>query len=168
MRRGSHYEKAFEQFLQQQSIRYIALDQAKKAVFAGVKIKSFDFIVYPRRGPFCLIDVKGRKLAARTFRNRRFGQNWVSLDDVNGLRHWEQIFGADYTGLFLFAYWLYDARGDETYENTFTCNDRRYAFVAAERFGYQSRMKARSRRWNTVFVPAPAFKEFATPFNNFK
>ena len=64
-RRGTHYERAFESYLQERQIPYVAVDQAKKAVFAGAKIKSFDFILYPRQGPKILADVKGRKVASR-------------------------------------------------------------------------------------------------------
>ena len=60
---ATHYERAFEWYLRQRDMRYVAVDQAKKAVFSGVRLKSFDFIVYSGRGRAVLLDVKGRKLA---------------------------------------------------------------------------------------------------------
>lgn len=165
MQRGSHYERAFESFLKDRDINHVSIDQAKKSIFAGAKIKSFDFLVYPPQKPFLLIDVKGRKLATRRIQKYHLGQNWVGLEDVNGLRHWEQVFGPDYTALFVFAYWLYDADPDLTGDSFYHYDRRIYFFVSAELFGYQSRMKSRSPKWRTVFVPAGPFRELASPID---
>jgi len=59
--RNIHYEAAFEAFLRDKGIPYVAVDEAKKALFANAKLKSFDFVVYSRNGPNLLIDVKGRQ-----------------------------------------------------------------------------------------------------------
>ena len=59
--RNIHYEAAFEDYLRAKGWPYIAVDEAKKAIFAGGAIKSFDFLVYSASGPNLLVDVKGRK-----------------------------------------------------------------------------------------------------------
>ena len=65
-----------ERYLRDKGIPYINVDEAKKALFAGAKLRSFHFVVY-----------------------RTTGQNWLlytsqlrkeSRDD---LRQWEGIFG---------------------------------------------------------------------------
>ncbi|MGH7178905.1 MAG: HYExAFE family protein, partial [Tepidisphaeraceae bacterium] len=48
--RKVHYEAAFEAFLRQRGIPYVAVDEAKKALFADAKLKSFDFVVYSKNG----------------------------------------------------------------------------------------------------------------------
>ena len=166
-RRGSHYERAFESYLQTLNIPYVAIDQARKAILSGAKIKSFDFIVYPDNRRRVLADVKGRKLTFRTFRRRGLGENWATVDDINGLRSWEEVFGADHLGVFVFAYWLYDLDDAGEGEAVYLYEGRKYTFVAAELFGYQLVMKSRSPRWKTVFVPAGAFGELAQPFDRF-
>ena len=95
------YETAFEDYLRQKGLPYIAVDEAKKALFAGAKLKSFDFVVYRPEGKNLLVDVKGRKLnpaAASTF------QNWTTREDIDDLRQWEEIFGDGFSAMFLFIY----------------------------------------------------------------
>src|SRR5688500_7028395 len=41
--RKIHYEAAFEAYLRERGIPYVAVDEAKKAIFANAKLKSFDF-----------------------------------------------------------------------------------------------------------------------------
>ena len=105
---GTHYERAFEDYLTQRRIRHLALDQARKAIFAGVHLKSFDFIVYRPTRPSLLVDVKGRKTPWRSFRRHGFGPTWATQDDVNDLTAWEQVFGPDHLATLVFAYWLFD------------------------------------------------------------
>ena len=40
---GDHYEKAFENWLLDNKIKYTAIDQSKRAAFNKIKLKSFDF-----------------------------------------------------------------------------------------------------------------------------
>ncbi|MCP4711234.1 MAG: HYExAFE family protein, partial [Planctomycetes bacterium] len=101
---GTHYERAFEDMLSGRGIRYVAVDQAKKAVFAGVRIKSFDFLVYPAKGAKILVDVKGRKFSLAAYKQGRWGETWVTNLDVEGLQSWEEVFGAGYKAAFVFAY----------------------------------------------------------------
>src|SRR5213082_2999144 len=59
--RNVHYEAAFEAFRREKGIPCVAVDEAKRALFANAKLKSFDFVVYSKNGPNLLIDVKGRQ-----------------------------------------------------------------------------------------------------------
>ena len=63
--RSIHYEAAFEAFLRDRGIPYVAVDEAKKALFADARLKSFDFVVYSKNGPNLLVDVKGRQLCGK-------------------------------------------------------------------------------------------------------
>ena len=104
---GTHYENAFESYLQARSMRYVRLDQVRKAVFSGSGIKSFDFIVYPEGGNrHLLVDVKGRKMPFEAYQKGVGTESWVTVDDVEGLKGWEEVFGEDYQAVFVFAYWL--------------------------------------------------------------
>jgi hypothetical protein len=218
-RRGTHYERAFASYLQQRQIPYVAVDQAKKAVFSGAKIKSFDFILYPQKGPKILADVKGRKVASQSFLRGRAAESWTTRQDVSGLQDWEEVFGYEYLAAFIFAYWLtnippkeYDIQDplgqnpktnalftnglqqkcgtnpnsnaipDEKmipsrpqseslqpglFDDVFRYQQRDYAFWVMELSGYRLRMKQRSPKWETVYVPRKSFRESAQPFMEF-
>src|ERR1700682_1127014 len=84
--RSIHYEAAFEAFLRDRAIPYVAVDEAKKALFANARLKSFDFVVYSKNGPNLLVDVKGRQL-----RNGSGSyQTWATQQDVSDLMQWEE------------------------------------------------------------------------------
>ena len=93
-----HYEAAFEHYLRQRRVPYVAVDEAKKALFANASLKSFDFVVYSQQGPTLLVDVKGRKFPYVTGRQRRYWENWVEQSDLSDLAHWEDIFGQGFQG----------------------------------------------------------------------
>ncbi len=77
--RRHHYERAFETFLRQRRIPYVAVDEARKALLSSdatfringdepgtdEALKSFDFVLYGQSRNF-LIDVKGRKVLKRS------------------------------------------------------------------------------------------------------
>ncbi len=97
------YEACFEDYLRQAGIPYVAVDEAKKAIFAGVYLKSFDFVVYSRAGPNLLVDVKGRRFP---YRGGRRWENWATRDDLDSLARWEEVFGSGFAGLLVFCYHL--------------------------------------------------------------
>ncbi len=86
--RTVHYEAAFESFLRDRGIPYVAVDEAKKALFSSAKLKSFDFVVYSKGGPNLLVDIKGRQLRNRT--QRKGFETWATEQDVADLLQWEQ------------------------------------------------------------------------------
>ena len=52
MDRGNHYEAAFEAYLQERRLCYVAVDETRRAVLGEMSIKSLDFIVFgDRRRP---------------------------------------------------------------------------------------------------------------------
>src|SRR3954469_4900088 len=105
--RNVHYEAAFEAFLRDRGIPYVAVDEAKKALFANAKLKSFDFVVYSRNGPNLLVDVKGRQARAEAGAGApRGSQTWTTEQKVNDLMQGEQVFGEGYKAVRTFVYWI--------------------------------------------------------------
>src|SRR5436305_5338406 len=102
--RTVHYEAAFEAFLRQKGVPYVAVDEAKKALFANAKLKSFDFVVYSKNGPNLLIDVKGRQ--QRESATKRSYESWTTERDVTDLLQWEQVFGEGFRAVLAFIYWI--------------------------------------------------------------
>ena len=105
--RNVHYEAAFEAYLRHRGIPYVAVDEAKKALFANAKLKSFDFVVYSKTGPNLLIDVKGRQSRDRAgSSSRRSFETWTTERDVDDLAQWEQVFGDGFKAVLTFIYWI--------------------------------------------------------------
>src|SRR6478609_8865909 len=100
--RSLHYEAAFEAFLRDRGIPCVAVDEAKKALFANAKLKSFDFVVYSKNGPNLLIDVKGRQ--QREASSKRSYESWTTERDVTDLLQWEQVFGEGFLAVVAFVY----------------------------------------------------------------
>ena len=60
-RRHIHYEAAFEDYLRSRGVPYVPVDEAKRVIFGGEKVKSFDFLVYPGDEQHWIVDIKGRQ-----------------------------------------------------------------------------------------------------------
>src|SRR5437868_10387434 len=103
--RTIHYEAAFEAFLRHRGIPYVAVDEAKKALFSNAKLKCFDFVVYSKNGPNLLVDVKGRQAQGKGGATASF-QTWATEQDVTDLMQWEQVFGEGFKAVFAFIYWI--------------------------------------------------------------
>jgi len=143
---------------------YVVVDEAKKAVFANVSIKSFDFLVYSDVGANLLVDVKGRKFpdsAGPAGGSSRAWENWVTREDVESLREWEEIFGKDFLAIFVFAYWLQGPPQRAPFEDVHFFRKRHYAFRAIPLRDYAAAGRPRSAKWQTLSMPAAAFRKTA-------
>jgi hypothetical protein len=159
--RKQHYEAAFEDYLRAKGWPFVVVDEAKKAVFAETRLKSFDFLVYSESGPNLLVDVKGRKFPdASPGRKRgatRAWENWITRDDVEGLSRWEEVFGSGFTAAFVFAYWLQGPPQRSPFEDVHVFRRNCYAFVAVSLAEYVTAARPRSARWQTLTVPSAEF-----------
>ena len=162
-RRHIHYEAAFEDYLRSRGLPYIAVDEQRKAIFAGARIKSFDFLIYPPSGPAWLADVKGRKFPYRGSAGKRYWENWVTTDDLEGLAEWQQAFGDGFRATLVFAYWLTGAGNRLPTVHVHTYRDQYYCFFAISLDDYAEHCRARSAKWQTVAMPAKLFRELARP-----
>jgi len=169
MSRGHlHYEAAFEDYLRSIGRPYVAVDDAKKAVFAGARIKSFDFLVYSSGPTNWLTDVKGRKLILRGPGQRGHLENWTTRDDVVGLQEWARVFGSSFGGLLAFAYWLTTPEhGQPCAGQPHVFRGRHYLLSGVPVEQYASNLRDRSRRWHTVSVPAKPFRAMLRPVTDF-
>lgn len=163
MKRSIHYEAAFELFLRERGTPYVAVDEAKRALFAGVALKSFDFVVYSESGVNLLVDVKGRKFPYDSGRQKRFWENWVERDDMQNLATWQDIFGRGFQGMYVFAYCLGGPQYAEQFADLHEYRQRLYAFVAVPSDLYAQHSRLRSPAWQTVSMPARLFRELLAP-----
>ncbi|MGD8453176.1 MAG: HYExAFE family protein [Phycisphaerae bacterium] len=157
-----HYEAAFEHYLQARQIPYVAVDEAKKATFRDARLKSFDFIVYSAEQTNWLVDIKGRRWVRRKNQHKPAWENWVTQDDLDGLRQWEEVFGVGFGGLLVFAYSLEpDAVPPPEVVHAF--RDARYVFVGVPLEVYAEHARIRSPKWGTVNMPTREYARHVRP-----
>jgi hypothetical protein len=169
MDRGNHYEAAFEAYLRDARLAYVAVDESRRASLDDEPVKSLDFIVYGLGDVRLLIDVKGRKFPGGSKEKRSFvWQNWSTKQDVDGLERWEQRFGDGYSGLLVFAYCILPVVDlPPGTPDLWHFRGRRYLFRAIPVAEYKQDMRLRSAKWETVHLPGAAFREKVRPFREF-
>ena len=168
MQRRNHYEVAFEAYLRDRRMPYVAVDETKRALFTGSQLKSFDFVVYSRGGPNLLVDVKGRKATGNGSL-----QTWATQRDVDDLWQWERVFGDGFKAVFAFVFEVdpvlapppgYFAHPKLLADDDDSATGRRhYLMLSVSLADYRDRMARRSEKWGTVSVPADAFRQLARP-----
>jgi hypothetical protein len=161
------YEACFEDYLRTAGVPYVAVDEAKKALFAGVRLKSFDFVVYSANGANLLVDVKGRRFPYERSGSRRRWENWTTREDLKSLAQWEEVFGSGFAGLLAFCYHLMRPEAAEAFEVVHLFRGEYYALVGVYRDAYAAAARPRSRAWDTVSVPTRTFRELARPIRAF-
>ena len=164
--RDNHYEAAFEEYLRGRGIPYVAVDEAKRSLLSsGASIKSLDFIV-SSPGPIrWLVDVKGRKFPSGDIQ-KQYWKNWSTRDDLRSLAQWEELFGTNFRGLFVFAYEVLGDRAPLPAEELFACRGNLYGFIAVPLSDYAAHAHPISPRWDTWAMPAADFRRLARPLAN--
>ncbi|HRK30018.1 MAG TPA: HYExAFE family protein [Tepidisphaeraceae bacterium] len=159
--RSIHYEAAFEAYLRERGIPYVAVDEAKKALFSTAKLKSFDFVVYNPKGLNLLVDVKGRQAHSRSARPSF--QTWTTERDVEDLMQWEQVFGSNFKAVFTFIYWIDPPLTPEP--GMFEFRGKWYWLMGIDLSDYRNHMRRRSVKWETVSLPMADFRQLARPID---
>lgn len=160
--RKVHYEAAFEDYLRCKGWPFVAVDEAKRAAFAGAGLKNFDYVVYSASGPNLLVDVKGRKFPDSAGPGRaasRAWENWVTREDIEGLAQWEGVFGYGFEAMLVFAYWLQGPPERTPFHDVHFFRQRHYAFAAVRLADYSSAARPRSAKWRTLTMPAAQFRQ---------
>ena len=170
--RNIHYEAAFEDYLRAKGWPYVAVDEAKKAIFAASTVKSFDFLVYSATGPNLLADVKGRKFPDSGMTGRKRGasrawENWITRQDVEGLQEWQKVFGSDFCAVLVFAYWLQGPPQRAPFQDVHLFRQKHYAFVGLSLQDYLAASKPRSAKWQTLAMPSAQFAQAARDIASF-
>jgi hypothetical protein len=166
--RDNHYEAAFEEYLRVRGVPYVAVDEARRSLMAdGESIKSLDFIVSSSGPSVWLVDVKGRRFPSGDDVSRHYWKNWSTRDDLKSLAQWEALFGANFRGLFVFAYHVLHDRAPLPAEQLFEHRGELYGFVAVTLADYVAGCHQISPRWDTVAMPTGQFRQLARPMDVF-
>jgi hypothetical protein len=163
--RDNHYEAAFEAWLRDRRVPYVAVDEARRSRFQGGSIKSLDFIVSPSDGFSWLVDVKGRRFPSGG--QQQYWKNWSTRDDLVSLARWERWFGERFGGLFVFAYNVVGDRSPLPAERLFEFRGGLYGFVGIRARDYAMHARRISARWDTLAVSAVQFRHLAAAVEDF-
>ena len=157
----NHYEKAFGNWLIDNHIQYIAVDERKRAALGRSNIKSFDYLIYPPNQQIIVAEVKGRKFSGTSFAKLTGFECWVTADDIEGLLRWQQVFGPTHAAAFVFAYRIEKIDVDFDGRDVYDFNGSAYIFFCIKLDDYIRFIKIRSPKWKTVTLPAEKFRKCA-------
>jgi hypothetical protein len=167
-RRNIHYEAAFEDYLRSRAVPYVPVDETRRVIFAGARVKSFDFLVYPPVGRKWLVDVKGRQFPYVDEKggSKRYWENWITREDMESMADWEAVFGGDFEARFVFAYLLQGPPDRWPSARPHRFRGEYYAFLSVKLADYQRESRERSERWQTVGVRSEAFRRILQPVDS--
>jgi hypothetical protein len=157
--RANHYEAAFEYLLRCLRVPYVAVDETRRTLAVGTSLKSLDFVVSGPDGQRWLVDVKGRQFPSG--QRRKYWNNWATEEDLHSLARWERLFGAEFSGLLVFAYCIVGELAPLPEDQLLAFRNRLYAFVAIRRADYAQAARRISPRWKTVSIPTEKFRSLA-------
>ncbi len=158
-----HYEAAFEDFVRSRGWPYVPVNEHRKAIFGGGRIKSFDYLVYPSVGNAWLVEIKGRKFPYEIGGRKRYWENWVPQEDLEDLGQWKSVFGAGFEPVIVFAYWLTGSAAHDPIPEVHGFRDRHYAFLWIPAAQYEQCCRSRSPKWGTVSLSTAEFRRLAKP-----
>lgn len=162
----NHYEQAFGNWLIDNRIRHVKVDQQKRAAFGRLKLKSFDYLLYPQNQKIIIAEVKGKLFKGASLANLGNMQCWVGTEDIDGLTHWQKLFGPDHIAVFIFAYKIQNVDVDLDGRDVYNFDSDRYIFFAVRLDDYRRFMKRRSPKWKTLTLPADKFRQCAVQMQN--
>jgi hypothetical protein len=172
----NHYERAFENWLIDNHIQYVTINEQKRAEFPASihsaeanglnKFKSFDFLLYPNNQQVIIAEVKGRAFKGTSFAKLAGFECWVTAEDIDGLTKWQEVFGQGHTAVFVFAYKIENVDVDFDGRKVYDFDANRYMFFAVKLDDYREFMKRRSPKWRTVTLPADKFRQCAVQMQN--
>jgi hypothetical protein len=167
MDRSNHYESAFEGYLQDQGLCYVAVDETRRSFLGNGPVKSLDFIVLG--DTHLCIDVKGRRFpGGPPDRPRHVWECWSTADDIDSLTRWAARLGPDYQGILAFTYLMApEVELPDAVEGLWHWRGRRYLMRAIDAEAYRQHMRVRSPRWNTVSLRRSDFQRFVQPLSAF-
>ena len=74
-KRSNHYELAFESYLRDERVAYVAVNEQRRSLVAQGSLKNLDFIVSPSNTVSLLVDIKGRRFPSGNHQ-KQYWRNW--------------------------------------------------------------------------------------------
>jgi hypothetical protein len=164
-KRHNHYELAFEAHLREERVAYVAVDEQRRSLIASGSLKNLDYIVSPSDSVSLLVDIKGRQFPSGK-KQKQYWRNWSTWDDLVSMAQWQDKLGAGSLALLVFAYEVVGSRAPVEPSRLFSFRDRLYAFLAVRTADYIQFSRPLSTKWQTVAMPAAAFRQAAFPLSD--
>ena len=161
--RHAHYERAFQGYLADHQVPYVSVAQLARSADAVGRIKNFDLLVHTPSGGHYIVDVKGKRFPSASGKREVFWENWVHLDDLDGLVAWEEHFGEGYTGLLVFVYWLQADVPSPDELTLYAYRHRQYLMMGITVTDFLDNCRRRSLRWQALYVPTETFVDLVRP-----
>jgi hypothetical protein len=178
MTQTNQYEKAFAGWMMENRVQFVPIDQHKRAKFARNKVKSFDFIVYPKapnrpsdasvsprdiyNASPAIVEVKGKLFKGSSLLGLKGFQNWVTIEDIHGLTSWQDSFDG-FDAFFVFVYRLQFPYADTGNYHTYEYDGERFFILTIALDDYKKNMTVRSKKWRTVSIGAADFRQHVVP-----
>jgi hypothetical protein len=162
--RHNHYELAFEAYLREHRIAYVAVDEQRRSLIAGGSLKNLDYIVSPSASVSLLVDIKGRQFPSGK-KQKQYWRNWSTWDDLVSMASWQDKLGPGSLALLVFAYEVTGSRSPLEPDRLFAFRERIYAFLAVRTADYIQFSRQLSAKWQTVSMPAATFRQAAFPLD---
>jgi hypothetical protein len=164
-KRDNHYEAAFEAYLRERRVAYVAVDEQRRSRLGEGSLKNVDFLVSPADGATLLVDVKGRRFPSGQ-RTPQYWRNWTTWDDLRSLARWQDRLGDGSVALFGFMFHVVAERSPLPPERLFVHRERAYAILAVRVADYIRFARPLSAKWQTASIPAAVFRQAAVPFDD--
>jgi hypothetical protein len=158
---ANQYERAFENWLLDRRVDYVRADEHERIGPGSCSVKNFDFLLYATPERRIIAEVKGRTFRGISLAPLTGLECWVTLDDVASLQAWQEVLGPDYEAVFVFAYRIERIDADLDGLEAVQIDWDRFVFFFIRLDDYRRTMKPRSSRWQTVTLPAKAFRQYA-------
>lgn len=125
-------------------------------------MKNFDFIVSSFNGKY-LIDIKGKQFP---YDPANYWENWISDDDISGLKLWATHFNA-FTPLLVYVYDIRFQEDRNKFDDKLKYGGKHYGFVAIELGIYHVNAKSRGKKWDAISVSRERFSKLARPLSSY-
>jgi len=163
-KRSNHYESAFEAYLRECRVAYVAVDEKRRSLIGQGSLKNLDFIVSPSDSVSLPVDIKGRRFPSGQ-KTKQYWRNWSTWDDLESLARWQDKLGPGSCALLVFAFHVVGERSPVQSERLFEFRQRWYAFLAVRVADYIRFARPLSARWQTVSMPVHLFRRAAFSFD---
>ena len=161
----AYYEAVFENILRKCEIPYIAINENKRPIIRGEAIKNFDFIVYSKKGKY-LIDIKGKFFPYEySYGKPNYWENWITLDDIKGLKFWQKIFGKGFKSFIIYPFLIKYKKDNKQFDYFHIFKGNLYGVVAISMDLYLKNSKSRSKKWKAIYISRDKFRKLAVPLN---
>jgi len=157
----NRYEHAFECWLRDHHIPYLPRDEHRRLGPSYKTVKNFDLLLMPRPDRKVIVEVKGRTFGGTTLAGLTGLECWVTLDDIESLQVWRDALGPGHEAVFVFAYRMVQVDVDLDGSEVVALGLNRYVFWCVRLEDYLEHVTRRSRKWQTVTLPADSFRHCA-------